>query len=166
MGYGNYEVYVMEAIIQFLTQYIGQIPTGVFYVFILVMFGVFYRTENKKHDEIKKLLEKHAAIIDKTFEEKSAEHTLFFKKLNEHDECLRKGNIRFENMESNVDRTYMVVLRDTIYNERLVIKDRLAAFKEYKRMGGNGYTDVYYETHLVTLAQAQIESEKLGSFSE
>lgn len=152
----------MDAILKFLMDYIGQIPTGVFYTAMIVLFGAFYRNENVKHNEIKMLLKKQS----EEFELKAKEHEIFFKKLDEHDESFRKGNERFAKMDSNIDRTYIVVLRDTIYNDKLVIKDRLAAFNEYKRMGGNGYTDVYYETHLLPIAQAQIEAEKINSSSE
>lgn len=145
----------ITAIFKYIADIFNIVPPNFTLVIAFWYLYRFIKQQEKQHGEIKAMFdardEEHR-VINKTIE--------VVQELN--DARLEKGNRRFEKIESNVDQVYVIVLRDTIYNERLAIKDRLAAFNEYKRMGGNGYTDVYYETHLVALAQKQIDSEKLG----
>lgn len=61
----------------------------------------------------------------------------------------------FSNLKENVDtlvehdhNQYMAILRLTIMSEHIPLSERIAAGKEYLKLGGNGDVRKYYETEL------------------
>jgi hypothetical protein len=48
------------------------------------------------------------------------------------------------------------VLKSLIINSALPLQERMEVYREYKRVGGNGWMDVYYTERLMPLIQAEI----------
>jgi hypothetical protein len=65
----------------------------------------------------------------------------------------------FVNLRS-VRRLRLLVLKSLIINDALPLQERLEVYREYKRCGGNGWMDVYYNERLMPLIQAEIERLK------
>jgi hypothetical protein len=57
-------------------------------------------------------------------------------------------------------RLRLLVLKSLIINNALPLQERLEVYGEYKRCGGNGWMDVYYNERLMPLIQAEIERLK------
>jgi hypothetical protein len=54
-------------------------------------------------------------------------------------------------------RLRLLVLKSLIINNALPLQERIEVYREYKRSGGNGWMDVYYNERLMPLIQAEIE---------
>jgi hypothetical protein len=61
----------------------------------------------------------------------------------------------FINLRS-AKRLRLLVLKSLIINNALPLQERVEVYREYKRFGGNGWMDVYYNERLMPLIQAEI----------
>jgi hypothetical protein len=53
-------------------------------------------------------------------------------------------------------RLRLLVLKSLIINNALPLQERLDVYREYKRCGGNGWVDVYYNERLIPLIRTEI----------
>jgi hypothetical protein len=61
----------------------------------------------------------------------------------------------FVNLRS-AKRLRLLVLKSLIINSALPLQERVEVYTEYKRCGGNGWMDVYYNERLMPLIRAEI----------
>ena len=57
-------------------------------------------------------------------------------------------------------RLRFLILKSLIINTELPLQERMEAHKEYKRLGGNGWMDVYYQERILPLIIGDIERLK------
>jgi hypothetical protein len=61
----------------------------------------------------------------------------------------------FINLRS-ANRLRLLVLKSLLINNALPLQERVEVYREYKRFGGNGWMDVYYNERLIPLIKAEI----------
>ena len=57
-------------------------------------------------------------------------------------------------------RLRLLALKSLIINTELPLQERMEAHGEYKRLGGNGWMDVYYQERILPLIKGDIERLK------
>jgi hypothetical protein len=68
----------------------------------------------------------------------------------------------FVNLRS-AKRLRLLVLKSLIINSELPLQERLDVYSEYKKCGGNGWADIYYNECLIQLIRAEIRQLKGGA---
>lgn len=57
-------------------------------------------------------------------------------------------------------RLRLLILKSLIINGELPLQERMEAHREYKRLGGNGWMDVYYQERILPLVKDDIDRLK------
>jgi hypothetical protein len=75
---------------------------------------------------------------------------------------------RFKSISGDIRKNYMQTLKNTVYSEKAPILERLLAFKEYIKSGGNGNCKNYSMTNLILpnkeLWQSVLNNEDVDFF--
>lgn len=121
--------------------FLNSIPTNAAMVLILGIIG---------------WLIKYQDGINKENTKKFASGTTNFTMINEHFEDVKKEakqaaevtELQFAVLHEQLKELHKMVLKDIIYNDSIDFYERQAAYDEYILLGGNGFTERYYENVL------------------
>ena len=82
----------------------------------------------------------------------------------------KKDIEKFRNFSSDIRKNYIQTLKNTVYNEKIPILERLIAFKEYIKLGGNGNCKSYSMVNLILpnkdLWQSVLDNDKLDNLTD
>lgn len=124
-----------------IMNFLNSIPTNAAMILILGIIG---------------WLIKYQDGINKENTKKFASGANNFTMINEHFEDVKKETkqaaevteLQFAVLHEQLKELHKMVLKDIIYNDSIDYYDRQAAFDEYIQLGGNGFTERYYENVL------------------
>lgn len=121
--------------------FLNSIPTNAAMVLILGIIGWMIRYQHK---------------INKENDKKFSSGVNNFTMINDHFEDVKKEakqaaevtELQFAVLHEQLKELHKMVLKDIIYNDSVDYHERQAAYDEYLLLGGNGFTQRYYENIL------------------
>lgn len=138
----------MVELIQLIFEFLESIPGNAALVLLsgVILYLVRYQDKvNKRNDEKFKSGATNFIMIDTHFTEIK--------------QAFSKNDDQFAVLHEQLKNVHKMVLKDIIYNDSMDPMERQDAYDEYLRLGGNGFTQRYYENIL----KAKVESHIKGN---
>lgn len=130
--------------------FLNSIPTNAAMLLLIGIVGWLIKYQSKKNDEVDKRLASgvtNFSMINNHFEDVKSEAR----------EAANKTEAQFAVLHEQLKSVHKMVLKDIIYNDLMDYFERQDAYDEYIHLGGNGFTQRYYENILKPKIEAHIK---------
>lgn len=136
----------MVELIQIIFKFLESIPVNAALVLLvgIILYLVRYQDKINKHtDERFKSGTSNFIMIGQHFEDMKT--------------AFQRNDEQFVVLHEQIKNVHKMVLKNIIYNDSMNPMERQEAYDEYIRLGGNGFTQRYYENILKAKVEEHIK---------